>query len=203
MTKRSGFSGVSGRLGAVRAHLHAEFFGVLLIAAGGLLLWGVLRYSPERGAPPLLVILAGWTAPLVAASLVVLGLVLLFRRRAGYWSVEALVGCELLLLGLMTLSFVRSEGAVNWAARLDGEGGGLVGWAFGNLLTAALGANFATLVAVALVIAGVILVIRYTPLVYAAAGVWRWLPAVGLLGGDLRTLLRLSLIHISEPTRPY
>ena len=43
------------------------------------------------------------TIPLFAASLVIIGLVLIFRRRAGYWSAEALIGVELLLLGLMAL----------------------------------------------------------------------------------------------------
>ena len=125
MTRRNLLSNVGDRLGAVRAR--QEWSGALLLVIGGFLLWNVVRYAPERGAPPLLMVLTGWTAPLFAASLVVLGLVLLFRQRAGYWSAEALVGIELLLLGLMTLSYVRMEGAVNWNAPLDGADGGLVG----------------------------------------------------------------------------
>jgi S-DNA-T family DNA segregation ATPase FtsK/SpoIIIE len=165
-----------------------EWLGVLLIVVGALLLWSVVRYAPERSAPPLLMVLTGWTAPLFAASLVVLGLVLLFRQRAGYWSAEALLGVELLLLGMMTFSFVRAEGVVNWSARLDGEDGGLVGWALGNLLMALLGEAFAALVAVGLVIAGAILLVRYTPLIYLAATIWGWLPVASMIGNDLRTM---------------
>ena len=78
-------------------------------------------------------------------ALVILGLVLIFRRRAGYWSAEALIGTELLLLGLAGATFVRGENAVNWNARLDGTGGGLIGWALGNLGMDLLGPSLATL----------------------------------------------------------
>ncbi|HQY90360.1 DNA translocase FtsK [Caldilinea sp.] len=189
MTKRSPLADAGSQLNALREHLRSEFWGMLLVAAGALLLWSVIRYAPGRTTPPLLVVLTGWTAPLVAASLVILGLVLIFRRRAGYWSAEALLGVELLLLGLMAMSFVRSEGAVNWNARLDGEGGGLAGWAFGNLLMAALGATLATWVAAGLAIAGGVLLVRYTPLVYVAAAVWSWLPATRTVGQRMRGLL--------------
>ena len=190
MTRRNLLSIMGDRLGAM--HARQEWVGALLIGIGGFLLWSVVRYAPERSAPPLLMVLTGWTAPLFAASLVVLGLVLLFRQRAGYWSAEALVGTELLLLGLMMLSFVRMEGAVNWNAPLDGQNGGLVGWALGNLSMALLGATFATLVAVGLVVAGAILLVRYTPLIYLAATVRGWLPAVSIIGSDLGAMLLRS-----------
>jgi S-DNA-T family DNA segregation ATPase FtsK/SpoIIIE len=189
MTKRSPLADAGSQLNVLREHLHSEFWGMLLVAAGALLLWSVIRDAPGRTTPPLLVVLTGWTAPLVAASLVILGLVLIFRRRAGYWSAEALLGVELLLLGLMAMSFVRSEGAVNWNARLDGEGGGLAGWAFGNLLMAALGATLATWVAAGLAIAGGVLLVRYTPLIYVAAAVSSWLPATRTVGQRMRGLL--------------
>jgi len=179
-------SEIGARLGALRAR--REWLGAILILIGGFLLWGVVRYTPERSAPPLLMVLTGWTAPLFAAALVVVGLVLLFRQRAGYWSAEALLGIELLLFGLMTLSFVRAEGAVNWNARLDGRDGGLMGWAFGNLLMTLLGETFATWIAAGLVVAGAILLVRYTPLIYLAATLRGWLPAVGALGRDLRAI---------------
>ncbi|HHY58312.1 MAG TPA: DNA translocase FtsK [Chloroflexi bacterium] len=187
MTRRSLLAEMGDRLRRVQAR--GEWFGALLILTGAVLLWSVIRYAPDHSAPPLLLILTGWTAPLVAASLVVVGLVLLFRQRAGYWSAEALPGIELLLLGLMTFSFVRAEGAVNWTARLDGQDGGLVGWALGNLLMALLGETFATLVAIGMAAAGVLLLVRYTPLIYLAAMVRGWLPAVGGLGSHLRSKL--------------
>ncbi|HHW87688.1 MAG TPA: DNA translocase FtsK [Chloroflexi bacterium] len=196
MTRRSLFSELGDRLSAVRAR--QEWLGALLTAIGGFLLWSVVRYTPERSAPPLIMIFTGWTAPLVAAALVVLGLVLLFRQRAGYWSAEALLGVECFLLGLMTLSFIRVEGAINWNARLDGQDGGLVGWALGNLLMALLGSTFATLLAVGLIIAGVILLVRYTPLIYLIAALRSWLPAIGLLGSDLRSLFTRSRPSASD-----
>ena len=103
MTKQSPLTYATNGLAALRDNLRGEFVGALLVILGGFLLWRVAAYVPGDGSPPLLTTLTGWTAPLFAASLVIIGLVLIFRRRAGYWSAEALIGVELLLLGLMAL----------------------------------------------------------------------------------------------------
>ncbi|MFN3982574.1 MAG: DNA translocase FtsK, partial [Caldilinea sp.] len=180
MTKRSFLSDATDRFNTLGASFRNQIFGAILAVIGVILLWEVLRQQPGMAAP-WLVVLTGWTASLVAGSLVVLGVVLLLGRRAGYWSAEALIGIEVLLLGLMTWSFVRDEGMVNWNARLDGESGGLVGWAIGNLLIAALGETFAAVIAGALIVAGAALLVRYTPLIFIAAGLLRALPGVGRL----------------------
>lgn len=180
MTKRSSLSDAADRFITLSTSFRTQALGGAFTVIGALLLWSVLRQPPDAPAP-WLVTLVGWTAPLVASSLIVLGLVLLLGQRAGYWSAEALIGIEVLLLGLMTWNFVRDEGMVNWNARLDGESGGLVGWAIGNLLIAALGETFAAVIAGALIVAGAALLVRYTPLIFIAAGLLRALPGVGRL----------------------
>ncbi|GIK75169.1 MAG: DNA translocase FtsK [Chloroflexota bacterium] len=180
MTKRSFLSDATDRFSTLGASFRNQIVGAILAVIGVILLWETLRQQPGTAAP-WLVVLTGWTASLVAGSLVVLGVVLLLGRRAGYWSAEALIGVEVLLLGLMSWSFIRYEGAVNWSARLDGEGGGLVGWAIGNLLMAALGTTLAAMIAGALIMAGAVLLVRYTPLIFVAAGLLRALPGVGRL----------------------
>jgi S-DNA-T family DNA segregation ATPase FtsK/SpoIIIE len=180
MTKRSFLSDATDHFSTLGASFRNQILGVILAVIGAILLWGVLRQQPEMAAP-WLVVLTGWTAPLVAGALIVLGVVLLFGQRAGYWSAEALIGVEVLLLGLMTWSFIRYEGMVNWNARLDGEGGGLVGWAIGNLLMTALGETFAAVTAGALIVAGAALLVRYTPLIFVAAQLLQALPGVGRL----------------------
>ena len=143
----------------------------------------------ETAAPPFLTVLAGWTAPLQALALVILGAVLLLGERAGYWSAEALVGAELLLLGLPIGSWLLANDAVNWGVRLDGSAGGLLGWALGNLLMAAFGRWLALLAALLLVVTGAGLLVRYTPLVFVAVGLadllGRRLPSVAAWGEQL------------------
>src|SRR5690349_13616702 len=66
----------------------------LALALVGALLFLSLRSTNL----PWLVAMTGWTAPLVALSILVIGGVLVLGDRAGYWSVEALIGAEALLL---------------------------------------------------------------------------------------------------------
>ena len=179
MAKRSFLTDVYEQLLVVRAGWRNEFWGILLIVIGGFLFWDLIRRIGSDSSPAALVVFTGWTAPLVAAAVVLLGLVFILGRRLGYWSAEALLGAELFLLGLMTFTFIRHEGMVNWNARLDGEGGGLVGWAFGNLFMAALGEALAALLAMGLIAIGGFMLIRYTPLFMAAMLAGRWLPIAG------------------------
>jgi len=189
MTKQSPFFNALNGLATLRNNLRAEFFGVALVILGGFFLWRVATHLPESGSPPLLAMLVGWTAPLLAAALVLIGLVMLFRRRAGYWSAEALIGTELLLLGLMGTTFVRSEGTVNWNARLDGAGGGIIGWAIGNLAISLVGTSLATLLFISLTVAGLVLLVRYTPLIYVAAAIGRLLLGAPALTGRFTGML--------------
>ncbi|MBW7881429.1 MAG: DNA translocase FtsK 4TM domain-containing protein [Caldilineaceae bacterium] len=162
----------------LRENLRLEALGLALAILGLYLLVTVVRYVPARAAAPFLTVLTGWTAPLVASSLVVIGLVILFRRRAGYWSAEALVGVELLLLGLMAVTHIAGHRQPDWNGRLAGEDGGLVGWMVGNMLVTYLGYGLATFIAISLAVAGLAMLLRYTPLIYGAAAVGRWLPQV-------------------------
>ncbi len=188
---------ISGLLSLLRA----EFLGVLCIAGGALLFASVFGYDPNGSdAPPLLYVLMGWTAPLFGIMVLVLGVVLLLGRRAGYWSAEALVGAELLLLGLATGSWVAANRAVTWNPRLGVEAGGLVGWALGSLTLAALDRPLAGLLATALVIVAGLMLIRYTPLIFAAAPMRRWLP---LGKPQQRGAPQQSSRAPAAPTAPY
>ncbi|MCS6825938.1 MAG: DNA translocase FtsK, partial [Caldilinea sp.] len=180
MAKRSFLTDVYEQFLVVRAGWRHEVWGVLLVILGGTLLWDAIRHVGSASSPGLLATFTGWTAPLVALAIVLLGLALLFGRRLGYWSAESLLGAELFLLGLMTFTFIRREGAVNWNARLDGEGGGLVGWAFGNLFMTALGETPAALLAIGFIAIGGFLLIRYTPLFMVVVLSSRRLPALGI-----------------------
>ena len=149
----------------------------LALAIGGALLFLSLRSTDSL---PWLVQMTGWTAPLVALSLITVGGVLVLGDRAGYWSVEALIGGELLLLGLQAGTFAWNSAVFNWNMQADGSNGGLVGWVFGGLLVAGFGQSVATALALLICIGGVLLLIRFTPLIYPAATVVRrvqWLLA--------------------------
>lgn len=167
---------------AIGRNLRREIVGGVIALVGALMLFSLLAHNPNTNEPlPLLTVLTGWIAPLFALSVIVLGLVIAFHLRAGYWSAEALVGAELLLLGLAVGAFVANNSRVTWRVRLDGEDGGLVGWALGSLAMAATGRWIAMLLVILLVGVGVALLVRYTPLVYAAAAAGRWLPGMGEL----------------------
>jgi len=115
---------------------------------------------------PWLMKIAGWTAPWVALAFIVTGAVLMLGRRAGYWSPEALVGAELLLLSLQASSFVSNHEQADWSMALDGRDGGLIGWALGNLFVTALGQWVAVAFLGLLTLLGLVLLLCYTPLRY-------------------------------------
>ena len=166
--------------------MRRELIGGAIAILGLLLLIPALRYNPAaQTAPPLLVLLAGWTAPLVAVAIITVGIVLLLGRRAGYWSAEALVGAELFLLGLQIGTFVVANETVDWNVRLDGSDGGLIGWAIGSLLMAAFGRWLTFLFVILLVIGGAVLLLRYTPLVYLLAAASARLPGLSTLSPKL------------------
>jgi len=121
-----------------------ELFGLLLFLGGGGLLLTLLRGGSDSPyGVPWLVQMCGWTAPWVALSALVIGALLMVRdqldRLGGRWSIEAIVGVELLLLSLQVGTFLWQTDVVNWSPRRDGLSGGMVGWAMGTLLMAGLG----------------------------------------------------------------
>ena len=199
MSRQSPLSNLEARLrsigGNIGGSMRRELIGGAVAILGLLLLIPVLRYSPgSEAAPPLLILLAGWTAPLVAIAAITTGVVLLLGARAGYWSAEALVGVELFLLGLQVGTFVAGNETVTWNVRLDGSDGGLIGWALGSLLMTALGRWLTSLLVVLLVVSGAALLLRYTPLVYLLAALSRWLPGLS------RYLGRFGRGHVGHTT---
>ncbi len=174
MSQRRLPSQLETQLRTLGGSMRRELLGGAIAVAGVVMLISLLRHNPGgTAAAPLLIVLAGWTGWLMAALFLVVGVVLLLGRRAGYWSAEALVGAELLLLGLQAGTFIRANKSVDWRVRLDGSGGGLIGWAMGNLLMAVLGRWLALLLAVVLLLGGVYLLLRFTPLIYAVDGLCR------------------------------
>jgi S-DNA-T family DNA segregation ATPase FtsK/SpoIIIE len=204
MSQPSLFSNLEARLRSIGGAHQRELIGGVAALAGLLMLIVVLAGGSGSNRPPFLVVLAGWTAPLLALAVLIFGAVLLLGRKAGYWSAEALVGAELLLLGLQVGTYVAANESVNWGVRLDGSAGGLIGWALGNLLMAAFGRWLALLLAAVLVATGAIMLLRYTPLVYVAAGLAEWAPSLKawgerLAGGPER---RRDLPHTSTFVAP-
>ena len=163
-------------LGELRENFSVEFTGVFVFLLGGLALFSL---RADAGIP-LLVRVAGWTAPLLAVTLLIVGGVLMLRHRVGYWSAEALVGAELLLLSLAAGTFLANNPAFDWGLREDGANGGLVGWTLGGLLTEAVGRGPAMLIVWVTGLAGLALVIRYSPLIYGTVYAVRLFPAISL-----------------------
>ena len=154
-----------------------EILGLVIFLLGGVALLS-LR---SNEITPWLVRMAGWTAPLIGLVLIILGLVLMFRRRAGYWSAEALVGAELLLLALMVITFLgQAEEAAPTSGQI-GRHGGLIGSVIGSMTMSVLGRWPAYFLFLGLVLIGCYLLVRYTPLIYGAAYLGRLFPALPAL----------------------
>ena len=150
-----------------------ELVAAALIVGGLLMLLTLAAELPSWGER-----LFGWTALLVALTFVAVGVVLLLGPRAGFWSAEALVGAELLLLALQAGAYVRMlDSRADMIYVRDGSGGGIVGWALGSLLINALGYWLALLLIVLIGVAGLLMLLRYTPALYVVASVARRMEA--------------------------
>jgi S-DNA-T family DNA segregation ATPase FtsK/SpoIIIE len=158
-----------------QAQYTIQIVGLLLAIAGAVLFFS-LR---QADGLPWLVAMTGWTAPLVALSLIGIGGVLVLGDRAGYWSIEALVGAELLLIGLLAGAYAWHNATFTWNLHADGTHGGLVGHVLGGLLVAGFGQLVASAIAGLFCLVGGLFLLRYTPLVYPASVVWNLLQWVG------------------------
>lgn len=109
-------------------------------------------------------------------------------------------GTELLLMTLAVTTFVWQTQTVDWSPTMTGQKGGLLGWAFGSLLMAGLG-RIPTLAALLLLgSVGVVMVMRYTPLVYLFPALSALFPALDALP---RPRLSLDFLRRSSfPSRP-
>jgi S-DNA-T family DNA segregation ATPase FtsK/SpoIIIE len=159
-----------------RDQFTVQLLGLALAVVGALLFFS-LRQADRL---PWLVQMTGWTAPLFALGLMTVGGVLALGDRAGYWSVEGLLGMELLLVGLAAGTFIMHNDSFGWRMVADGTNGGLVGWSVGGLLLAAFGRGVAGTILMIMCLTGALLLARYTPLVYPATllvRVMQWLLA--------------------------
>jgi S-DNA-T family DNA segregation ATPase FtsK/SpoIIIE len=151
-----------------------ELVGLVLFLVGGFLLLSLLPGDDAFSQSlPWLTGMVGWTAPLMALALLVLGAVLMLGERAGYWSVEAIVGAELLLLALQMGTFLWQHPEPNWAPQIDGASGGLVGVTLGSLLLAGFGRWPAFVILLLMGGTGLYFLLRYTPLTYITGRAFR------------------------------
>ncbi len=170
----------SNLLEEARENFSRDGIGLVLLLVGG---YGL--FTLFAADIPWIVTITGWTSALVALAFIVTGLVLMLRARVGYWSAEALVGAELVLLTLQACTFTLNHSTVDWTPHFDGRDGGLVGWTIGSILVAALGQwpAFALLLMVGLV--GLFLLYRYTPLIYLEAFIEPYVGIVRILWSDV------------------
>lgn len=151
--------------------ISVEALGLLLFLVGGGFLLTLLRGGAGSiYGVPWLVQMTGWTAPLMVLGLMLVGALLMLRthllRLGGHWGIEAIIGGELLLLALQAGDFLWHNETVTWSPRMDGVDGGVVGWALGSLLMAGLGRWPAFALNFIGGVGGIVLLVRYTPLVY-------------------------------------
>jgi S-DNA-T family DNA segregation ATPase FtsK/SpoIIIE len=145
----------------LQENLTREALGIFVFLAGGYFGFSLL----VSGEAAWIARSVGWTAGLVALALLSLGLVLMLGERAGYWNPQALVGAELVLLGLQTGAFLVEHAEADWLPPV-GSAAGWLGWALGNLLVASLGRWPALMLVLIVLVGGGYLLYRHTPLIY-------------------------------------
>ena len=171
------------------------------LAGAGVLLIGMAALFSLRvdSGVPWLVRMTGWTAPFIVVSILVAGGVLLLRERAGYWSAEALLGVETLLLALMAATALLTNPNLSWDLYRSGGSGGMLGTGLGGMFAAGLGRTPALILVCALGALGLYWLVRYTPLVYLAAYATRLGPIALLYGrwlfGDRLTWRPRQILH--------
>lgn len=186
-------------------NFNKDVFGLILLVLGAYLL-----FTSRLQDPSWLERMVGWSATITALVLVISGLVLMLEERMGYWSAEALVGIELLLLALQSGTFVMNHALPVWPVLGDGRFGGMVGWALGSLTVAALG-QWPALLLISLVgFLGALLLFRYTPLIYLSVQIGRAFPFLRQLAQRLSAMLATlfpadltdEMEHLPMPTPP-
>ncbi|MEZ4635689.1 MAG: DNA translocase FtsK [Caldilineaceae bacterium] len=145
----------------MQEHLNTPMLGIFVFLIGGYMTLTLL----VNGQSSWIAVLFGWTAGLVAVAVLALGLILMLGDRAGYWNPQAIVGVELLILALLSGSFVLEHADANWAPNSAGAAGWL-GWSLGNMLLSILGRWPGGLTALVMLGAALYLLYRHTPLIY-------------------------------------
>ena len=153
--------------------LKDETLGQVLLALGLALLLLLIPglFAPEGPAP--LRVLFGWGSFGVVATCLTGGLLLVFAPKLG-WKVrwQAVILGELIFLVLMLVLHLGIEGSLD--AAIEGEGGGLVGWAFSQLLLLVLPISMAWVVAWLLLFGTAFFFVRSLPDAWSQA-IRRWL----------------------------
>jgi S-DNA-T family DNA segregation ATPase FtsK/SpoIIIE len=158
--------------------LFLKRYGRELLALTAIIVGVLLLLSLRGEEPTWMEQWFGWTAILVALTITAVGVIVLLGSRAGYWSAEALIGVELVLLSLQAGTYViKSDPSVAYQ-HADATTGGIVGWAFGGLLLDLVGRWITLIILLLIGLVGLLLLVRYTPLIYLAAGTARTIPAL-------------------------
>ena len=184
-SRRSNSTDFSDILDELRESFSRELVGMIVLVLGA----GALFSLFAGDGTPWLTHMMGWTAPWFALTVIIFGAVLMLRERAGYWSVEALLGAELLLLSLQAGTFVANNAAVDWQPPVNGVDGGVIGWAVGSLLMSSLGRWPAAMLLLIMGGVGLALLSLYTPAIYAVHWIGRMIPVLPALWADLRESL--------------
>ncbi len=126
-----------------------EVVGLALSMLGA---WGAAALVRSAPGGAWLGQLCGWGAYLLVIGVLAGGMFLLFGGRARQlWRWEILVGMELAWLGALTITQLAG-GSQSWPQ--NPRGGGLVGWALGELLNQVFGSTGAWVVALAVTLTG-------------------------------------------------
>ena len=172
------------------------------IAGLAIFLIGIFALFSLRSSDPWLSTMLGWAALPFALTLIVLGTVMMLRRYAGYWSAEALVGIELVLLCGLVMTHLLNNDSVDWTTSVNGYDGGMVGWATGNLLASGLGRWPAFLLMLALAFIGMLLLVRYTPMIYGVHYTARLFPVLPAIWGATADALPRRQAHVEPAADP-
>ncbi len=172
------------------------------IAGLAIFLIGIFALFSLRSSDPWLSTMLGWAALPFALTLIVLGTVMMLRRYAGYWSAEALVGIELVLLCGLVMTHLLNNDSVDWTTNVNGYDGGMVGWATGNLLASGLGRWPAFLLMLALAFIGMLLLVRYTPMIYGVHYTARLFPVLPAIWGATADALPRRQAHVEPAADP-
>ncbi len=125
-----------------------EQLGLILALAGLIALLLLVPLTGEGGGPPLLRVVFGWGAVVLAPALALGGVLIAFSGRLGWqvrWPAIALL--EVLFWAVLTIVHLYLSDPL--AAALAGRGGGVVGWASAQALVDVFGLTAARVISAA------------------------------------------------------
>ncbi len=137
-----------------------EIVGLLILALAGITLLGLFSVTSGTLTEWWIIALRrffGWGAYVVAVGLVAGGMFLLLTNLEQKWrpAWRTIIGLEVIFVSGLALLHLLSFSQDPWCLAMNGQGGGLVGWAISRLLINALGAPIALLVLLVLLSLGI------------------------------------------------